>query len=383
MDQERIDKVVRDLLADYDRRDGYLSAGDVERLFDKRQLSIEEGAEVYRQLEEVGVTLEIDEIDEVITPTPEDTEDLEPDNLKTYDNFDARLKGLRTKLLTADEEVELGRRMELGRRAEAEVTNGIEPSDAHRSTLQSARRAREVMIVSNLRLVLHIARPYVPLSDLSLEDLFQEGTLGLMRAAEKYDHTLGFKFSTYATWWIRQAITRALADRGATIRLPVHMYEKVVRLKRATRLLSLAHPERRPSIRELADELTWPIDRVHFLQQMAMLAPSSLDEIVPGTDDVTYIDTIVSAEEMPEDYANRKALERSVEYVLQSLEEREQKILKLRLGLEGPADGSTLEAIGRIYAVTRERIRQIEAKALKKLRLPSRADVLRPYIDDQ
>lgn len=235
--------------------------------------------------------------------------------------------------------------------------------------------------MANLRLVLHIAKPYVGLSDLSLDDLFQEGVMGLMRAADKYDHTLGYKFSTYATWWIRQSITRSLADRGTTIRLPVHVYEDVLRLKRAHKLLGQAHPERRTSMAELADELAWTIDKVHFIQQIAAFVPASLDERINGYDDLTLMETLVSELPLPEEHLNQIELAKCIDKALSGLKEREREVLRLRFGLSDSGHEATLEEIGQMFGLTRERIRQIEAKALGRLRHPSRGAVLREFLD--
>jgi RNA polymerase sigma factor (sigma-70 family) len=186
----------------------------------------------------------------------------------------------------------------------------------HDRLVERGRNAKETMITANLRLVLHIAKPYVGLSDLSLDDLFQEGVMGLMRAVDKYDHTLGYKFSTYATWWIRQSITRSLADRGTTIRLPVHAYDDVLRLKRAHKLLGQAHPERRTSMAELADELAWAIDKVHFIQQVAAFVPASLDERINGHDDLTLMETLVSGLPSPEEHLDQADLARCIDGAL-------------------------------------------------------------------
>lgn len=383
MDESRVDKVVKDLVADHDRRDGVLSKSQVERLVEKRQLSVEEGAEVYRQLDSLGISLE----EEPEEPGDQalagigSTESTAGDSSTVPEGLEARLRAMHSKLLTAEEEVELGRRMELGRRARRELERGIPVSDEHQRIIERATQATEAMILANLRLVLHVARPYVGLSDLTLDDLFQEGVMGLMRAAEKYDHTLGYKFSTYATWWIRQSVTRALADRGTTIRLPVYVYGDVLRLKRAHKLLSQAHPERRVAMGELADELNWTIDKVHFLQQVAAFIPASLDERLEGFDELTLVDTLVSDLPSPEDQLNRVELIECLDGALKALTERERDVICLRFGLNDSGDGATLEEIGRMYDLTRERIRQIEAKALKRLGHPNRSGVLRDYLD--
>lgn len=380
MEETKVERVVRDLVADYDRLDGFLSKVHVERLLEKRQLTVEEGADVYRQLDALGISVE-DECE-----NPDDTEDPSFDEVDaridgSFERLDIRLRNLSSKLLTAEEEVELGRRMELGRRALNEIEEGVPRSEEHDKIIERGRNAKETMIMANLRLVLHIAKPYVGLSDLTLDDLFQEGVIGLMRAVDKYDHTLGYKFSTYATWWIRQSITRSLADRGATIRLPVHAYEDVLRLKRAHKLLGQAHPERRTSMAELADELDWAIDKVHFIQQIAAFVPASLDVSINGHDDLTLMDALVSGLPSPEEHLDHADLARCIDGALSDLKERESKVLRLRFGLSDSGHGATLEEIGQMFGLTRERIRQIEAKALGRLRHLSRGDVLRDFLD--
>jgi RNA polymerase primary sigma factor len=380
VEHAKIDETIRDLIADYDRCDGLLSKAQVERLLEKRKLSVEDCAEVYRQLELLGITPE-DESDSKdainglnIDGSVDETHDAVSQRL------DIRLRSLSGKLLNAEEEIELGRRMELGRRARQELDSGVPPSDEHSRLLRRAMQAKDAMVVANLRLVLHVARPYVGLSDLNLEDLFQEGTLGLIRAAEKFDHTLGYKFSTYATWWIRQSITRALADRGATIRLPVHVYDEVVRLKRADRILSQAHPERRPSIKELADELAWDIEKVHFIQQAAALSPLSRDEQLGPGADTLFIETLMSDLPSPEQQLGQTELAGFINAVLRDLKDREGQVLRLRFGLNDQRTEATLEEIGQMFGLTRERIRQIESKAIERLKHPNRSTILRDFL---
>lgn len=383
MEETKVDRVVRDLIADHDRLDGFLSKAHVERLLEKRQLTVEEGAEVYRQLNALGIGVE----DE--SENPDETEGTSANAADSVDagvdgsfeRLDVRLRGLGSKLLAAEEEVELGRRMELSRRALRELEEGIPRLEEHDRIVERGRNAKETMITANLRLVLHIAKPYVGLSDLSLDDLFQEGVMGLMRAVDKYDHTLGYKFSTYATWWIRQSIMRSLADRGTTIRLPVHAYDDVLRLKRAHKLLGQAHPERRTSMADLADELAWTIDKVHFIQQVAAFVPASLDERINGYDDLTLMEMLVSDLPSPEEHLDQADLARCIDDALSGLKEREGKILRLRFGLRDSGHGATLEEIGQMFGLTRERIRQIEAKALGRLRHPSQGNTLRDFLD--
>lgn len=383
MEEDKVDRVVRDLVADHDRLDGFLSKAHVERLLEKRQLTVEEGAEVYRQLDALGISVEdeSESPDEAQIANVAEADSVDAGTDGTYERIDVRLRRLSSRLLTAEEEVELGRRMELGRRAQRELEEGVPRSEEHDRIIERGRSAKETMIMANLRLVLHIAKPYIGLSDLSLDDLFQEGVMGLMRSADKYDHTLGYKFSTYATWWIRQSITRSIADRGTTIRLPVHVYDDVLRLKRAHKLLGQAHPERRTSMAELADELAWTIDKVHFIQQIAAFVPASLDESINGYDDLTLMETLVSDFPSPEDYLDQADLARCIDDALSGLKERDSKVLRLRFGLSDSGHGATLEEIGQMFGLTRERIRQIEVKALGRLRHPSRGDTLRDFLD--
>ncbi|MCO8624485.1 sigma-70 family RNA polymerase sigma factor [Burkholderia multivorans] len=381
MEHAKVEEAIRDLVADYDRCDGLLSKAQVERLLEKRKLSVEDCAEVYRQLELLGITPE----DESESQRAIDGLHVDGSVDETHDDavgkrLDVRLRSLSSKLLSAEEEIELGRRMELGRRARQELDSGVPTSDEHLRLLRRAMQAKDAMVVANLRLVLHVARPYVGLSDLSLEDLFQEGTLGLIRATEKFDHTLGYKFSTYATWWIRQSITRALADRGATIRLPVYVYDEVVRLKRADRILSQAHPERRPSIKELADELAWDIEKVHFIQQAAALIPLSLDEQLGPGADTLLIETLMSDLPSPEQQFSQTELAGCVDAVLRDLKDREGQVLRLRFGLNDQGTEATLEEIGQMFGLTRERIRQIESKAIERLKHPNRSTILRDFL---
>jgi RNA polymerase primary sigma factor len=382
VEEAKIDRTVSDLVADYDRKDGYLTEDHVERLLEKRKLSVEECSEVYRQLNSLGITIESESeiFDNELIHHVDSIESVNPDSETAHGRIHW-LPGLDIKLLTPNEEVELGRKMELGRRAQEELENGVERSEEHDRIIERALRAKNEMIKANLRLVLYIAKPYVGMSDLDLDDLFQEGVVGLMRAVNKYDHTLGYKFSTYATWWIRQTITRSLADRGRTIRLPVYVYSDVIQFKRAYKLLTQIHLDRRISMAELADELTWAIDKVHFIQQVSALVPLSLDEQLDEYDDFSLIATLVSDLPSPEEQLNQTELTKCIEHALTTLTKRESTVLSLRFGLFNSRDKLTLEEIGQAYGLTRERIRQIEVLAIRRLRHPSNAEKLRDFLD--
>ncbi|MDK2927083.1 MAG: polymerase primary sigma factor [Bacillota bacterium] len=340
------------------KKRGSLTYTEIMDALQNVELDAEQIDRVYGTLAEAGIEV-VDEggpNEPLAEPATEELDLSMPEGVAIDDPVRMYLKEIgRVPLLTPEEEIELAKRIERG-------------------DLEAKRRLAE----ANLRLVVSIAKRYVGRGMLFL-DLIQEGNLGLLKAVEKFDYRKGYKFSTYATWWIRQAITRAIADQARTIRIPVHMVETINRLVRVQRQL-LQELGRDPLPEEIAEEMGISVDRVREIMKIAQ-EPVSLETPI-GEEEDSHLGDFIEDQEAPSpaDAASFSLLREQLEEVLETLTPREKKVLRLRFGLE---DGRarTLEEVGQTFGVTRERIRQIEAKALRKLRHPSRSKRLKDFLD--
>ena len=403
--KEKFQQKLKDLLALAKKKKNMLEYQEISDFFADMQLEAEQFDKILDFLEANNIdVLRItdDDSDDEILLDVDDEDEIEvekidlsvPDGVSIEDPVRMYLKEIgKVPLLSAEEEIELAKNMEAGAVAKEKIAilksreeNATEEELAEikeeiknlQKDLDAGDEAKKRLAEANLRLVVSIAKRYVGRGMLFL-DLIQEGNLGLIKAVEKFDYRKGYKFSTYATWWIRQAITRAIADQSRTIRIPVHMVETINKLIRVSRQL-LQELGREPSPEEIAAEMNMPVERVREILKISQ-EPVSLETPI-GEEEDSHLGDFIQDDNVPvpADAAAFTLLKEQLEEVLGTLTEREQKVLTLRFGLE---DGRarTLEEVGKEFNVTRERIRQIEAKALRKLRHPSRSRKLKDYLE--
>ena len=403
--REKFQQKLKELLALAKKKKNMLEYQEISDFFADMQLDAEQFEKILDFLEANNIdVLRIteDDSDEDILLDVDDDEEIEvekidlsvPEGVSIEDPVRMYLKEIgKVPLLSAEEEIDLAQKMEAGAVAKEKIAilkkrqeNASEEEEEEieeeikslQKDLNAGDEAKKRLAEANLRLVVSIAKRYVGRGMLFL-DLIQEGNLGLIKAVEKFDYRKGYKFSTYATWWIRQAITRAIADQARTIRIPVHMVETINKLIRVSRQL-LQELGREPSPEEIAAEMNMPVERVREILKISQ-EPVSLETPI-GEEEDSHLGDFIQDDNVPvpADAAAFTLLKEQLEEVLGTLTEREQKVLTLRFGLE---DGRarTLEEVGKEFNVTRERIRQIEAKALRKLRHPSRSRKLKDYLE--
>lgn len=373
---DEIERLIEQLLR-RGRQRGFLTVSEVQQELEEAEAAPEAFERAVDLLRTHGIELTEDETDHDHGLSESD-EVWVSDPVRMYLNDIGRYR-----LLTAQEEVELSMAFEAGLKASAQLEKEDELSPEDRAILVATARRGELaqkrLVESNLRLVVSIARRYVG-RGMALLDLFQEGNLGLMRAVERFDYRRGFRFSTYATWWIRQSITRAIADQGRNIRMPIHIVDTINKLTRARRDLAQSYG-REPTPEELSRELDLPVDRLAELTRIAQ-DTISLETPVGEEDESTLADFVEDLDaQVPADAATFRLLQENLALALEGLNPREREVLIMRFGL---ADGRmrTLEEVGDHFKVTRERIRQLETKALAKLRHPEKAKNLQGFLEN-
>ena len=384
--QEKMKDIKRELI-EKGKKKGVLTFKEISDAFEDIEVTPEEIERLYDVFEKESIELveDLDKELEEIEVSKEELEDLSvPEGINIDDHVKMYLKEIgKVNLLTPEEELSLAKRMADGETAKEQLEEIGEEIDEDTKKqidllIADGEKAKKSLAEANLRLVVSIAKRYVGRGMLFL-DLIQEGNLGLIKAVDKFDYTKGYKFSTYATWWIRQAITRAIADQARTIRIPVHMVETINKLVRVSRQL-VQELGREPTPEELAKELNMPVDKVREISKISQ-EPVSLETPI-GEEEDSHLGDFIPDEDAPapSEAASFVLLKEQLGAVLETLSEREAKVLRLRFGL-GDGRARTLEEVGKEFDVTRERIRQIEAKALRKLRHPSRSKKLKDFLD--
>lgn len=412
--KEQLDK-----LEQFGKKEGYVPLSMVTDVFSVDNEDLLDDVVEYLESKNYEVTRDEDNVSDIddisIDEMPDDLEDLddkEPDDedlmieeeseikVSDFDNIDSTpyqsddivkmyLHEIgQVELLNITQELELARQVQEGLMSKEKKDqcekNGKTLSDEDKKELEdkisAGKAAQDILIESNLRLVVSIAKRYIG-RGLPLSDLIQEGNMGLMKTVIKFDPTRGFKFSTYATWWIRQSITRAIADKGRNVRIPVHMHECINRLSRTQRRL-VQELHREPTIDEIAEDMKLPVEKIIELQRVAQDS-ISFDNSVGDEEDSTLIDLVADENTLnPLEYTERTLYREEIDDVLQTLTPREEMVIRLRYGIGVDIDRShTLEEVGKIMGVTRERVRQIEAKALSRLRHHQRMNRLKQHID--
>ena len=371
---------VRELI-DYGKKNGNkLSSTEINEFLDNTDFADDEIEKLYDSLK--NARIDVDNSDEEVI-TQNNIEKFEKtlasEGVSVDDPVKVYLKEIgNIPLLTSQDEVEISKEVERGRYAEEMLRSDGDslPEDVkaeYKKMVRKGEAARKRLTESNLRLVVSVAKRYVN-RGMGFLDLIQEGNIGLLKAVEKFDYSKGYKFSTYATWWIRQAITRALADQSRTIRIPVHMVETINRIKKIQGQL-IAQTDTEPTPEEIAEAAGLSVEKVNEILKVG-LDPLSLDATVGDEDDTTLGDFVSdSSVETPDGTVEISQLRSAIDEVLSALNEREAFVLKLRFGLDD-GEAKTLEEVGQVLGVTRERVRQIEAKALRKIRHPQRSKIL-------